>query len=101
MTFKPGRGQARPAINDRDQDAFPAALSPDATLTDDGSPRPLTDWINREAFSVHRHLTVEREDDQGFHLLAQYRKRQLGEMSTSWRFQVTGDKISRIDTGQA
>ena len=24
-----------------------------------------------------------------------------GQMSTYWRFQVTGDKISRIDTGQA
>jgi hypothetical protein len=24
-----------------------------------------------------------------------------GKMLTFWRFQVTGDKISRIDTGQA
>jgi hypothetical protein len=24
-----------------------------------------------------------------------------GEIPTFWRFQVTGDKISRIDTGQA
>ena len=49
------------AINSGDRDAFLAALTPDATLTDDGNPRSLTDWIDREIFSVHGHLTIERE----------------------------------------
>ena len=61
------------AINDGDRDAFLATLSPDATLTDDGNSRSLTDWIDREIFSVHGHLTVEREDENGLHLLAPYR----------------------------
>ena len=89
------------AINDGDRDAFLATLAPNATLTDDGNPRPLRDWIDREIFSAHGHMTVEHEEEDGLHLLARYRNDTWGEMSTFWRFQVTGDKISRIDTGQA
>jgi len=89
------------AINDGDRDAFPATLTPDATLTDDGNPRSLRDWIDREIFSARGRMNVEREDEDGLYLLARYPQRHLGEMPTFWRFQVTGDKISRIDTGQA
>jgi hypothetical protein len=90
------------AINDGDRDAFLATLTPDATLTDDGNPRSLRDWIDREIFSVHGHMNVEREEEEdGLHLLARYRNDTWGEMRTFWRFEVTGDKISRIDTGQA
>ena len=89
------------AINDGDREAFLALLTPDATLTDDGNPRSLTDWIDREIFSVHGHMNVEREEEDGLRLLARYRNDTWGEMSTFWRFQVVGDKISRIDTGQA
>jgi hypothetical protein len=89
------------AINDGDRDAFLATLTPDATLTDDGNPRSLTDWIDREIFSVHGHMNVEREEEDGLRLVARYRNDTWGEMRTFWRFHVVGDKISRIDTGQA
>jgi len=89
------------AINDGDREAFLAMLTSDATLPDDGNPRSLHDWIDREIFSVHGHMTVEHEDDDGLRLIARYRNDTWGEMRTFWRFQVTGDKISRIDTGQA
>jgi hypothetical protein len=89
------------AINDGDRDAFLATLTPDATLTDDGNPRSVGDWIDREIFSAHGHMTVDREEEGGLHLLARYRNDTWGEMSTFWRFQVIGNKISRIDTGQA
>ena len=89
------------AINDGDRDAFLATLTPDATLTDDGNPRSLHDWIDHEIFSAHAHMTVEHEEEDGLHLLARYRNDTWGEMRTFWRLQVTGDKISRIDTGQA
>jgi len=49
------------AINDGDRDAFPATLTPHATLTDDGNPRSLRDRIDREIFSAHRHMNVEQE----------------------------------------
>ena len=87
------------AINDGDRDTFPATLTPNATLTDDGNPQSLHDWIDREIFSAHGHMTVEHENEDGLHLLARYRNDTWGEMPTFWRFQVTGDKISRIDTG--
>ena len=89
------------AINDSDRDTFLAMLTPNATLTDDGNPRSLRDWIDREIFSAHGHLTIEGEEEHGLHLLARYRNDTWGEMSTYWRFQMTGDKVSRIDTGQA
>jgi len=89
------------AINDGDRDMFLAALTPNATLTDDGNPRSLTDWIDREIFSVHGHMNVEREEEDGLRLLARYRNDTWGEMPTFWRFQMTGNKISHIDTGQA
>jgi hypothetical protein len=89
------------AINDGDRDAFLAVLAPGATLTDDGNQRVLSEWIDREIFAVHGHLTVEREESGGLRILASYRNDTWGQMSTFWRFQVTGDKISRIDTGQA
>jgi hypothetical protein len=98
--FNPVAGKLAAAINDGDRDAFLATLAPDATLTDDGNPRSLTHWIDREIFSVHGHLTIEREEDQGLRLLTRYRNDTWGEMPTFWRFQVGGDKISRIDTGQ-
>ena len=89
------------AINDGDRDAFLATLTPDATLTDDGNPRSLRDWIDREIFSVHGHIHVEREEQDGLRLLARYRNDTWGEISIYWRLQVSGNKISRIDTGQA
>ena len=61
------------AINDGDRDAFLATLTPNATLTDDGNPRSLRDWIDREIFSAHGHLTVEHDEENGLRLLAGYR----------------------------
>ena len=89
------------AINNGDRAAFLAQLTPDATLTDDGTERELSDWIDREIFTVNGHMTVEREEDQGLRLYARYRNNTWGAMSTVWRFQLSGDKISRIETGQA
>jgi hypothetical protein len=87
------------AINDGDRGAFLATLTPDATLTDDGNLRSLRDWIDREIFSARGHMNVEHEEEDGQHLLARYRNDTWGEMPAFWSFQVTRDKISRIDTG--
>lgn len=89
------------AINDSDRAAFLDQLTPAAALTDDGTPRNLSDWIDREIFTVNGHMTVEREDEQGLRLYARYRNDTWGAMSTVWRFELSGDKISRIETGQA
>ena len=47
------------ASNDGDRDAFLATLTPHATLTDDGNPRSLRSWIDREILSAHGHINVE------------------------------------------
>ena len=46
------------AINAGDREAFFAALTPDATMSDDGTERDLSGWADREIFTVHGHLDV-------------------------------------------
>lgn len=89
------------AINAGDRDAFFAALTPDATLTDDGSERDLADWVDREIFTSNGQLEVVSQDPDGRSLIADYCNDTWGQMRTSWRFTVTAGKVSRIDTGQA
>jgi len=40
------------AINAGDRQAFSAALTPDATMSDDGTDRDLADWAEREIFTA-------------------------------------------------
>ena len=89
------------SINSGDRGAFFAALTPEATMSDDGNERDLADWADREIFTSRGHLTVESATDGGRSLIARYRNDAWGEMRTSWRFTVTDGKISRFDTGQA
>jgi hypothetical protein len=94
-------GRLVTAINDGDRAGFLALMAPGAVLTDDGSQRDLTEWIDREIFTVHGHMTVDSEGEDGLLLNAHFRNDTWGEMSTFWRFRLAGDQISRIETGQA
>ena len=89
------------AVNAGDREAFFAALSARATMSDDGSERDLAEWVDREIFTSGGHMQVESEDEGGRHLMIDYSNEKWGAMRTEWRFQVTGDKISRFETGQA
>jgi hypothetical protein len=89
------------AINDGDREAFFAVLSPDATMSDDGTDRNPAEWAEREIFTVHGHLDVIAAEDDGRSLTAAYRNDTWGEMRTRWAFTVTGGTISRFETGQA
>ncbi|ANP54695.1 hypothetical protein J2Z21_001675 [Streptomyces griseochromogenes] len=90
------------AVNAHDRDAFLDLLTPDATMSDDGSDRDLDDWIDREIFTSNGHMDVDTESDGGRALVAQYRNDTWGEMRTAWRFTITPDgHISRFETGQA
>jgi hypothetical protein len=89
------------AINDGDRAAFFAALTPDATMSDDGNDRDLASWADREIFSAHGHLEVVSAADGGRSLIAAYRNDTWGEMRTRWAFTVGGGKVSRFETGQA
>ncbi|MFF3331194.1 nuclear transport factor 2 family protein [Streptomyces sp. NPDC002888] len=90
------------AVNARDREGFLELLTPDATMSDDGSDRDLAEWIDREIFSSHGHLDVDNESSGGRALLARYSNDTWGEMRTRWNFTVEDDgRISRFETGQA
>ncbi|MFF3019270.1 nuclear transport factor 2 family protein [Streptomyces sp. NPDC057939] len=90
------------AVNAGDRDAFQAVLTPDATMSDDGSDRDLTQWTDREIFSSGGRMAVASESDAGRSLVVDYRNDTWGEMRTAWRFDVTADgRVSRFETGQA
>lgn len=89
------------AVNSHDENAFQALLTPDVTMSDDGSDRNVEEWAEREIFSSHGHMDVESESDGGCVLVVSYRNDTWGEMRTKWRFTVDGGKISRFETGQA
>ncbi|MEU7030566.1 nuclear transport factor 2 family protein [Streptomyces sp. NPDC015232] len=89
------------ALNANDRDAFFGVLTPDATMSDDGTERNLRDWTEREVFSSHGRMEVEDETDGGRGLVATYTNDTWGSMRTAWRFTVEGDKVARFETGQA
>jgi hypothetical protein len=90
------------AVNAGDRAAFAAALTPGATMSDDGSDRDLDQWAEKEIFSSGGHMDVESEQADGRALVVRYRNDTWGEMRTAWRFVVGDDgKVSRFETGQA
>ncbi|MET8215714.1 nuclear transport factor 2 family protein [Streptomyces hirsutus] len=90
------------AVNNHDREGFTALLAPGATMADDGSERDLADWTDREIFSSHGHMDVDRESDGGRALVVRYSNDVWGEMRTRWSFTVDDDgRISHFETGQA
>lgn len=89
------------AVNAHDEAAFRAVLTPDVTMSDDGSDRDVADWTDREIFSSNGHMDVENESDGGRALIVSYRNDTWGEMRTKWLFTVDDGKVSRFETGQA
>ncbi|WP_034287746.1 hypothetical protein [Amycolatopsis benzoatilytica] len=89
------------ALNAGDRAAFRAALTSDATMSDDGTDRDLGDWTEREIFSSDGKLEVESTSDGGRTLVADYSNSTWGAMRTRWLFAVRDGKVSRFETGQA
>ncbi|WP_406184552.1 nuclear transport factor 2 family protein [Streptomyces sp. NBC_01006] len=89
------------AVNAGDRSAFQAALTPGATMSDDGSDRDIAQWAEKEIFSSGGHMEVDKESDGGLALIVNYRNDTWGEMRTAWRFVTEGGRISRFETGQA
>ena len=89
------------AVNAGDRDALFALLTPDATMSDDGSERDLEEWVDREIFSSDGRMQVDTQSQDGRSLEVTYTNSTWGAMRTKWRFVVDGDKVSRFETGQA
>ena len=60
------------AINAGDKAALFALLTPNATVSADGSERDLAEWTEREIFSSDGHMEVESESGDGLSLVANY-----------------------------
>src|SRR2546423_2525232 len=88
-------------VNAGDRDAFFALLTPDATMSDDGSERNLGEWVDREIFTSDGRMEVESQSDDGRSLIVNYTNSTWGAMRTAWKFVIEGDKVSRFETGQA
>ncbi|MFE6225991.1 MULTISPECIES: DUF4440 domain-containing protein [unclassified Streptomyces] len=89
------------ALNAGDREALHAVLTPDATMADDGTDRDLNAWLEKEVFSSDGRMDVESASPDGRVLTASYTNSTWGTMRTRWSFTVTGDRISRFETGQA
>ncbi|MFD9427279.1 MULTISPECIES: hypothetical protein [unclassified Streptomyces] len=89
------------AINSGDKEAFFAALTENATMSDDGTDRDLSAWTEKEIFSANGHLDVESASDNGLSLTAVYTNSTWGSMRTRWNFTVTDGKVNHFETGQA
>lgn len=89
------------AVNAGDRDALFAVLTDDATMSDDGSERDLAAWTDKEIFSSAGRMEVDRVSPDGHTLEVTYSNSTWGSMRTRWTFTVTGDRISRFETGQA
>jgi hypothetical protein len=89
------------AVNAGDRDGFFALLTDDATMSDDGSDRDLTEWVDREIFSAAGRMEVESQSDDGRSLVIDYTNSTYGTMRTDWRFVIEGNRVARFETGQA
>ena len=89
------------AVNAGDRDAFFALLTPDATMSDDGSERDLEEWVDREIFSSNGRMEVESQSDDGRSVIINYTNSPYGAMRTHWEFTIEGERVSRFETGQA
>jgi ketosteroid isomerase-like protein len=89
------------ALNAGDRTAFQAALTPDATMADDGRERDLAEWTEKEIFASQGHLEVETAEDDGRAFVANYSNSTWGAMRTRWAFTVRDGKVARFETGQA
>lgn len=89
------------AVNTGDREASFAALTHEATMSDDDTGRDLREWSESEIFSSSGRMDVEDVSADGCTLTATYTNSTWGSMRTRWVFTVTGDRISRFETGQA
>lgn len=86
------------AVNAHDREAFLTLLAPGATMADDGSDRDLDEWIDREIFSSHGHIDVDKESNGGRSLLAHYSNDTWGRCApagTSRSRRTAGSPVSR------
>jgi hypothetical protein len=66
-------------------------------MSDDGSERDLAEWTEREIFASNGHMEVESESIDGLSLVANYSNSTWGQMRTTWRFELSSDRITSVN----
>ena len=89
------------AVNANDRAALQAAMTPNATMSDDGTDRLLDEWLDREVFDSSGRMDVDSESADGRDLTVYFTNETWGQMKTRWHFAVRDGKVERFDTGQA
>lgn len=94
--------QAVNAMNSGDRNAWFAAFTKDATLTDDGNKEDFVAWSDHELFGKGKgRLTeVESEQDGGLTLIGTFESTEWGSFRTFFRFHERAGKLTGLDVGQ-
>lgn len=93
---------AMTAVNQNDRAAWLLLFAPNATLTDDGNRRRVSDWSDAELFGKGngRISTIDSEAADGLTVHAVFHSAVWGEFKTFWKFEIQDEKITRLDVGQ-
>ena len=89
------------ALNSNDKSALDATMTADATMSDDGTPRVLGEWLQSEVFDGHGRMAVTSQSADGRDLRVDYTHDRWGTMKTHWHFEVADGHVTHFDTGQA
>ena len=89
------------ALQKGDRAAWSTLFELDATLYDDGSPRPLQKFTD-DALGHERFTAIERVENHGLDVIGAFHSDTWGDFRTYFRFQLSpAGKIKRLDIGQA
>jgi hypothetical protein len=89
------------ALQKGDRKAWSALFEPDATLYDDGRPRPLQQFTE-DALGHERFIAIERVENNGLDITGAFHSDRWGDFRTYFRFHLSpAGKIKRLEIGQA
>jgi hypothetical protein len=89
------------ALQNGDCKAWSALFEPDATLYDDGRPRPLQQFTEG-ALGHERFTAIERVENNGLDITGAFHSDRWGDFRTYFRFHLSpAGKIKRLEIGQA
>lgn len=91
------------AMNARDRERWFGLFADDVTFTDDGSEMAFVEWSDHDLFSESKAylMSIDRVEDDGLTVYGMFHSDQWGEFDTFLKFEIQGDKITRLDVGQA
>lgn len=72
----------------------------DAKLFDDGNPRDFQKFV-KDACGHERFTSIDKVENNGLDIFGQFHTESWGDFKTYFKFQLTDNKITRLDIGQA